>query len=259
MKLHFFGCSFTEGGGLDNFDYYNFITGKNYNINYNVQSEEEEIRMYKEENRYSSVVGNILGLEVKNYAKGANSNESILKSLFEVVNDEYTKEGDFFIVQPSFYARKFYWYEPTQEFVSVNASLTGDWPYRNREEWMPLHQLHNLNLTYCHNEEYEFSKLLNNMELYNSYFKEKNMKLFWTPWADLSNHTFPDILDADNIRHLEKYKNIILYENKSMGRYISDNGLLITDKFKQSNDTHKSVEGHRIIGEKIAEYLKEKL
>ena len=25
MKLKFFGCSFTEGGGLDNIDYYNFL------------------------------------------------------------------------------------------------------------------------------------------------------------------------------------------------------------------------------------------
>ena len=124
---------------------------------------------------------------------------------------------------------------------------------------MPLHQLHNLNLRYCHNEEYEFSKFLNNMELYNSYFKEKNMKLFWTPWVDLSNHTFPDILDADNNRHLEKYKNIILYESKGMGRYISDNKLLISDVFKGSKDTHKSIEGHKLIGEKIAQYLKQKI
>jgi hypothetical protein len=25
MKIKFFGCSFTEGGGLDNIDYYNFL------------------------------------------------------------------------------------------------------------------------------------------------------------------------------------------------------------------------------------------
>jgi hypothetical protein len=83
--------------------------------------------------------------------------------------------------------------------------------------------------------------------------------LFWAPWADLSLNTFTEKLDIDNITHLKKYKNIILYENKSMGRYICDNKLLITDVFKQSNDTHKSLEGHRLIGNKIAEYLKDKL
>ena len=259
MTIHFFGCSFTEGGGLDNFDYYNFITGKNYNVNDNISEQAEEIRIHKESNRYSAIVGNILNVETKNYAFGANSNEAILKKLFEVVNESTTKSDDIFIVQPSFYARKFYWYEPFQQFFSVNASEVGDWPYRNRDEWMPLHQLHNLNLKYCHNEEYEFNKFLNNMELYNSYFKEKNVKLFWAPWADLSLNTFPEKLDIDNITHLKKYKNIILYENKSMGRYICDNKLLITDVFKQSNDTHKSLEGHRLIGNKIAEYLKDKL
>jgi hypothetical protein len=44
-----------------------------------------------------------------------------------------------------------------------------------------------------------------------------------------------------------------------MGRYICDNKLLIRDVFKKSNDTHKSLEGHRLIGNKIAEYLKDKL
>ena len=34
--IHFFGCSFTEGGGLDNFDYYNYNTGLNYNIDNNI-------------------------------------------------------------------------------------------------------------------------------------------------------------------------------------------------------------------------------
>lgn len=259
MKMHFFGCSFTEGGGLDNFDYYNFVTGKNYNINDNVQKEHIEVQMHKEENRYSSVVGNILGLEVKNYAVGANSNEAILKKLFEIVNDKSTKQNDIFIVQPSFYSRKFYWYEPTNEFLSINSLKKSDWPYRDKQEYMPLNELHNLNIAYCHNEEYEFFKFLNNMELYNSYFKEKNIKLFWTPWLDLSIKNLHSELDIDNIEYSNKYKNVIFYENKSMGRYICDNNLLICNTSAKVNDFHKSIEGHQLIGEKITEYLKEKL
>lgn len=262
MKIHFFGCSFTEGGGLDDFDYYNFLTGKNYNINDNIRDQFEELRMFKEENRYSTIVGKILGLEVENYAFGCNSNEGILKKVFEVLNDVETNKNDIFIIQPSFFSRKFYWYEPFQEFLSVNALNPSDWPYRNMEEWMPLHQLHNLNVKYCHNEEYELSKLLVNMELYNAYFREKNIKLFWTPWLDLSMERLHIKLNENNKLLTKKYGNIIFYgESKqlSMGRYIGDNWLQIRDHFKESMDSHKSIKGHQMVGKQIADYLKDKI
>ena len=259
MKIHFFGCSFTEGGGLDNFDYYNFITGKNYNIDNNIREEHEEVRIHKEEHRYSTIVGNILGIETKNYAIGCNSNEGILKAVFEILNDSETSNDDVFVVQLSFFGRKFYWYEPFEQFLSVNALNPADWPYRNKEEWMPLHELHNLNIKYCHNEEYELSKLLMNMELFNSLFREKGIKLFWTTWPDLSTKRNTARIHEDNKLILEKYKNVILYDGMCMGRYIVDNELQIRDDYKQSSDSHKSIKGHQIIGEKIAEYLNNKI
>ena len=46
MKIHFFGCSFTEGGGLDNFDYFNLKQNKNYIINDNIRDQFEEVRLF---------------------------------------------------------------------------------------------------------------------------------------------------------------------------------------------------------------------
>jgi hypothetical protein len=255
MKIHFFGCSFTEGGGLDNFDYYNYNTGLNYNINNNIREESETVRLYKEANRYSNIVGKILGVKTNNYAVGCNSNEGILKTLFEVSNDVDTNKEDIFIVQTSFYSRKFYWYEPTEEFLSVNALGNGDWPYRNMEIWMPLHQLHNLNVKYAHNEQYEIDKLISNMQIYNSYFKEKGIKIFWTPWPDLTLERFPTEIDKFNKNLLETIPNIIFYDGKSMGRYVTDNKLQIRDDFKESTDSHKSLKGHETIAIQIADYL----
>lgn len=259
MKIHFFGCSFTEGGGLDNFDYYNYNTGKNYDINNNIREEHEEVSMFKQFHRYSTLVGNMLGLQTNNYAIGCNSNEGILKSVFEVLSDSTTTKDDVFIVQTSFYNRKFYWYEPVEEFLSVNALDLGAWPYRNKEEWVALHKLHNLNLMYAHNEQYEIDKLLANMQLYNSYFKEKGVKVFWTPWPDLTLEPFPSKIDKINEELLKTIPNIIFYDGKSMGRYITDNSLQIRNDFKQSIDSHKSLKGHRIIAEKIVDYLNNKI
>ena len=259
MKIHFFGCSFTEGGGLDNFDYYNYNTGKNYDITHNIRENNEEVRLFKEANRYSTLVGNILGLETVNYAIGCNSNEGILKSVFEVINDCNTTKNDIFVIQTSFYSRKFYWYEPFEDFLSVNALGAAEWPYRNREEWLPLHELHNLNVKYAHNEKYEIDKLIMNMQIYNAYFKEKGIKVFWTPWPDLTLEPFPSKIDEINRELLKIIPNIIFYDDKSMGRYITDNDLQIRNYFKESMDSHKSLQGHQIIAEKIAEYLKNKI
>lgn len=259
MKIHFFGCSFTEGGGLDDFDYYNYNTGKNYNIDDNKREEHEAVRLYKEEHRYSNVVGKLLNVETENYAIGCNSNDGILKKIYEVVNDSKTSQDDIFFVQTSFYSRKFYWYEPTEEFVSVNASQKWEWPFRNMDIWMPLYDLHNLNLKYAHNEQYELDKLLINIELYNAYFKEKGIKIFWTPWPDLTLEPYPTKIAEINKNLQEKIPNIMFFDGGCMGRYIGENKLQIRDEFKQSMDAHKSLEGHRIIGEKIAEFLKEKI
>jgi hypothetical protein len=259
MKINFFGCSFTEGGGLDNFDYYNSLTGKNFKMDAPTNEQFEEVRLFKQQNRYSEVVGNILNLKTFNYAIGCNSNEGILKNLIDVSNSENTNEGDIFVVQTSFFSRKFYWYEPFNEFLSINALNPSDWPFRNKEEWMPLHQLHNLNVQYCHNEQYEIDKLIQNMKIYNAYFEKIGLKLFWVPWPDLTLETYPSKIDEYNKKMLEEIPNTIYFNDMSMGRYCSNNKLLIFNDLKESKDSHKSLKGHKIIGEKIAEYLKDKI
>lgn len=259
MKIHFFGCSFTEGGGLDNFDYYNYNTGKNYNINDNIEEQFKEIAEYKKEHRYSNIVGKLLNVETKNYAIGCNSNHGIFNKVFEIVNHIDTTNDDIFIVQTSFYSRKFYWYEPTQEFLSVNASEKWEWPYRNMDIWMPLHELHNLNLKYTHNEQYELDKVLMNIEIFNAYFKQKGIKIFWTPWPDLTLEPYPTKIFEINKKLVEKFPNIIFYDGGCMGKYVGDNGLQIRDDFKESNDSHKSLKGHEMIAKKIVEFLKDKI
>lgn len=257
MKINFFGCSFTEGGGLNNFDYFNYNTGKNFDINNNILEENIEVNQFKNEHRYSTIVGNLMNIDVENYAIGCNSNEGILKNIIDVINDKNTKNEDIFIIQTTFLARKFYWYEPIEEFISVNASNVFDWPFRNKKEYMPLHELHNLNLKYCHNEEYEAKKLIQNIKIYNSYFKELGIKIFWMPWCDLTTETNKDKILEFNKNIVKEIPNIFLFQNTMcMGEFVSSNKLLIKDKFIKSNDNHKSIEGHKLVAEKLVEYLK---
>jgi len=63
MRLNFFGCSFTEGGGLDNIEYYNLKN--NSSLSRADDGAWETITKWKEDNRYSNIVSDILGCEIK--------------------------------------------------------------------------------------------------------------------------------------------------------------------------------------------------
>jgi hypothetical protein len=255
MRINFFGCSFTEGGGLDNLEYYNIKTNsklKDYSApNSNI------LREYKEANRYSKIVGNLLNCESNNYAFGCNSNENIINKLYEVIKFNKVEKDDVFVVQTTIFSRKHFWYEPTNEFYSVNTIDFTGWPYQKKEIMKPLNQLYNLYYQYSHNEEYEIKKLLMQIEFINAWFREMGLKIFWIPWADLNMNGDWDILKEKN-KELKK-QNFIFFDDLAMGTYIDGNKYRICDEFESLTDRHKSTKGHKFVAEKIVEFLKEKL
>jgi len=256
MRLNFFGCSFTEGGGLDNIEYYNLKN--NSSLTHTDDGAWETITYWKENNRYSSIIGNILNVNVRNFAEGCNSNENILNKLYEVLNLEDINKDDIFIVQTSIYTRRHFWYEPMQEFYSINDLNFSGWPYSSRDYMKPLNDLYNLYSMYSHNEEYEIKKVINNIDLYNAYAKEKGLKIFWVPWAELQT-------DKKNWNEIRKTndllvdKNLILFDGLSMGTFTGGEKLLMCDEYKEITDRHKSVEGHKVVAEMISEFLKNKI
>jgi hypothetical protein len=252
MRINFFGCSFTEGGGLDNIDYYNFKTNsklKDYTSENNYF-----LRKFKEKYRYTNVVEKLTKCKIRNFATGCNSNENIINKLFEIVNSDDIKEDDIFVVQTSIHSRKHFWYEPTQEFYSVNTLEMSGWPYQNKDIMKKLNELYNLYFTYSHNQEYEIKKLLMQIDLCNSYFKEKGLKIFWMPWPDFISGDW-NLIRKYNSKLIDK--NFIFFDGVSMGTFIDSNGYRIRDEFSNSIDSHKSVKGHRIVAERVTDYLKE--
>jgi hypothetical protein len=243
--INFFGCSFTEGGGLDDAKYYNF---KN---NTNLQQSGKDldiIRNWRDEHRYSNLISKKLDTPIKNYAEGANSNENIFNKLFEIINLESTEKNDIFIVQLTIPMRRYYWYEPENRFFNINAIHEFEWPYRNENKMMALNVMYKMYLEYSYNEKYENQKILNNIDLFNEYSKNKGIKIFWTPWTNLGNY------------QSIKNKNIIFFDEDSMGTYIDKNNLTIkNDNNVGLMDMHKSIYGHEVVANKIVEYLKDKI
>ena len=51
----------------------------------------------------------------------------------------------------------------------------------------------------------------------------------------------------------------MMYDGGCMGRYVDDNKLQIRNDYKESNDQHKSLKGHKVVATKIVKFLKEKI
>ena len=249
MTINFFGCSFTEGGGLDNLEYYNMKTNsklKDYST-----SNSKILCEYKEKNRYSTIIGQLLNCEIKNYAFGCNSNENIINKLYEIAKSGNINKDDIFIVQTTIFSRKHFWYEATNEFYSINALDFTGWPYQEKKIMKPLNELYNLYYQYSYNEEYEIKKLLMEIEFINSWFKNMGIKLYWLPWAELDISTNWDILKEKNKKL--KNQNFIFFDGMALGSFIDKSEFKICDEFKGLTDKHKSTEGHRFVAQKIVE------
>ena len=82
MNVGFFGCSFTEGGGL------NSPVFNKYAIKHNLLPKKYEGRCNQvmKDYRFSTLVGRKLNCKVTNYGKSCANNESIINTLYESKN-----------------------------------------------------------------------------------------------------------------------------------------------------------------------------
>ena len=111
MKIGFFGCSFTEGGGL-NSPVFNEYAIKNNLIPKEYEGEYEKTRKGF---RYSTLIGKNLNCEVENFGKGRSSNEYIFNQLYK-----HHKKFDICVVQLTIYSRRYQWDEREEKFEHIN-------------------------------------------------------------------------------------------------------------------------------------------
>ena len=111
MKIGFFGCSFTEGGGL-NSPVFNEYAIKNNLIPKEYEGEYEKTRKGF---RYSTLIGKDLNCEVENFGKGCSSNEYIFNQLYK-----HHEKFDICVVQLTIYSRRYQWDEHKEKFEHIN-------------------------------------------------------------------------------------------------------------------------------------------
>ena len=210
MKIGFFGCSFTEGGGL------NSPVFNEYAIKNKLISNEYKENYEKTQNdfRYSTLIGKDLNCEVENFGKGRSSNEYIFNQLYK-----HHKKFDICVVQLTIYSRRYQWDEHKEKFEHIN-------------------DIDNFTLNRF-NREYARDQVSMMINLFDSLDK----KIYWIFHEDI-----PKNLKSNNLIYFEPkghlhdfvMKNKLTFKHETNGYY---------------DDLHYSIEGNRIIADKILEKI----
>ena len=210
MKIGFFGCSFTEGGGL-NSPVFNEYAIKNNLI---PNEYEGEYKKTRKDFRYSTLIGKNLNCEVENFGKGRSSNEYIFNQLYK-----HHKKFDICVVQLTIYSRRYQWDEREEKFEHIN-------------------DIDNFTLNRF-NREYARDQVSMMVNLFDSL----NKKIYWMFHEDI-----PKNLKSNNLIYFEPkghlhdfvMKNKLTFKHETNGYY---------------DDLHYSIEGNRIIADKILEKI----
>ena len=236
MKIGFFGCSFTEGGGLNSPDFLDFAIKNNLLPAGKYYNDDEKQNTIMETYRFSTLVGNELNCQIDNYGISRGSNEHILKNLYE----NYTKY-DACVVQFTFYFRQYIWSINQGEFYNINGLY--NIPNIPQDVIDYFEKTH----TEYYNEDYEKNKISMFVELFDNLFKNKNKKVLW-----LFHDSIPKTLKSKNILHFGSVRG-----NSNLGSFVEENKLNLKHATNgKFNDGHYSVEGHQQIANKIIKRLR---
>lgn len=252
--IKFFGCSFTEGGGLNNIDYYNFIESPETPLTYWPKDSTSEERVeilnfldsYKETNRFTSILESYLNTSILNLAKSQASNDYILESLFNQIDENV---NDIYFIILSLPHRRYWYYEVDKEKHNLNMLEFSVNPFDNRESYRPLYN-HFMNyLEYVFDLKTEMESLTRNIKLFDSFAKSKNSKIIWSGWDF-----------GDDEIHLETIQsaaeNYLLFDGLSLKHFCIKEGLQIE---AETNglvpDNHISKYGNIVVAKKIEEYI----
>ena len=226
MKIGFFGCSFTEGGGL------NSPNWNEYAIKHNLipKSLKGRCGEVMKKYRYSTLIGNELNCEVKNFAISGGSNETILNLLF----DNYDN-FDICVFQFTMFDRMKIYDDKTSSFYDING----------KEANAPKNVINYFlkTITEHQSRDYEIYKVKQVIKLYDNIFEKINKKIIW--------------LFADMIEDVQS-KNVIYLEPIGLHKYMVENKYTfkqVTNEFY--DDWHWAPTGHRHLAKKIMEKIDE--
>lgn len=258
MKIQFYGCSYSDGGGIDRKDYILYNLDQEWINEYpddisDIHDAKKYYYHYKKEFknyfRFSNIIERTLNCEIQNNSLTANNNDNIFDQVMYRLSN---KDGDIHIVQWSHFSRQKMWYENTQKFYRLQGVENEAYAYEentdNTLEDSKVTNYYNNFLLHHYNLSYSIERIQNLTKLLTSYSNDNNIPIYFIAWEDLEycNDKFIDFENLSLSNYIEHaYKK---YKSKLDINY-STNGKIF--------DPHLSYEGNVYVANKIIDKLRQ--
>lgn len=251
MIIQFYGCSYSDGGGMDTKQYYDYVRNEDWVKEYPKETlfDKDGFDLeFKDYFRYSDIIKRELNCEIKNHSCTGNNNQHIFDIL---INELENNIGDIHIVQWSHFHRQKLWYEKTQKFYRLSGfdkDVVAFEENNDKDEYGDITNFHNQWIEHHFNEEYEKRKVVNYTKLLTSYSNDKNIPIYFI--------TF-DMLPYKNEKFINFHDNI---EMNWLSQYANFQGTDYTIRTYTNDkimDGHLSHVGNKMVAEKIINRLKQ--
>lgn len=254
-EIQFYGCSYSDGGGMDTNQFYDWFKNEKWVNEYPKENRFEidgfDIE-FKNYFRFSNIIERKTNYQINNNSCTGNNNQNIFDVL---INNLEHNKGDIHVVQWSHFHRQKLWYEPNRKYYRLSGfekDAVGFEGSGDKDEYGELTDFHNQWLKNHFNEEYERSKVINYTKLLTAYSNEKDIPIYFITWDYLpyKNEKFIDFSDDLNENPLGHYVGIQydLYGKEYTIEQRTNYDIL---------DGHLSYEGNLMVAEKIINRLKQ--
>ena len=129
-----FGCSFMEGGGLDNPEIHKRIN------KLNKVAELEDAIIFKHKNNFIAYLGEIYKCEYINLAESRCPNDLIFQNIYNYFNNKKIDKKILMVGQISLFSRLYLYYEKTKEYLKLNSLDFNLTPFNSEDRYKELYQ-----------------------------------------------------------------------------------------------------------------------
>lgn len=237
----FNGCSFTEGGGLENPSILNL-----YGYGLPIKEDGSEYFEIREQLRYSKYISEYFKCEYVNLAETCNSNENIFQTTFDYIESNLEKlkkyNNIYCFIQTTMSSRKSVKYRG--ETINLNGFDKNSHPFRNKNGYYDnLQKWYETFIVDIFDEKVEANKIKKEIYTIREYLKSKNIKPNFIIYSDVE--LLKILADGDYVK---------FDSHNELMQYVNHNKLKISDEINHP-DGHFSPTGHK----KIAEILIKKI
>ena len=236
------GCSFTEGGGLNNPRIYKFLTNKDM--------ENDDGEIFMKENSYPKFLGDKFNCDYKNISESCSSNNFIIERAYQELQKHNDKRV-LIINQLSMPTRL--GFKNKNKYYSYNG-MAGKLTHTVKDGNYTDHKfidglLENFDKFYKHyildtfDINYHWEVISMQMDLFNSWCEKRNIDNYWVSWDEY-----------DRIAHIER---VIDCDGACINTWALENRYRLQDiPLIPHKDSHLSIEGHKQIANIIYEKIR---